>query len=151
MKLAISILAMSLSLAVNANVEGTYKHVRPFAVFNYQEQDCKEEGGSFDDGVCFFKDGGSTIEIKNNTKGSFDLSITSVGTNFHFCDYQGEATQAGPKRLTSNDFNAEYPGTCELNVFVTSKDTIAIETNGKCQDYCGANMSLDIENATRKK
>lgn len=158
MKSTIALLSMMISFTVSAEVlsglevTGTFKASRPFYAFNYNSsEDCNADGGEYEDGVCLFKDGGATVEIKKNAEGSFDLAISSVGTNFHLCDYQGTATVKNKVQLTSNDKNADYPGECVVDVLFTSKDSLSITTNGKCQDYCGANMELDQDNATRVK
>jgi hypothetical protein len=62
----------------------------------------------------------------------------------------GEGEDQNAEQIISKDLGEEQ-SRCEILVNYTSNDTIAIVTNGKCQDYCGANMSLDLENANRSK
>lgn len=133
------------------NKAGVFKDLYPIGSFGYPDaESCQEDGGVYDDGLCIFEDGGSTIEIKKTDNGKYDLSISSVGTNMHLCDYQGEAEDLNADQIISKD-SVEESNRCEVIVHFTSNDTIAVITNGKCQDYCGANMSLDVENANRSK
>lgn len=158
MKIILALIFILTSYVLNADVmpdikfSGTYKAVHPFGAFGYTAEACIEDLGEYKgEGLCFFKDGGSTIEIKKMAENEYELGITSVGTNFHLCDYQGRARQIGQTQLSSNDKNSESPGVCEVVVSFTSPNVLSIITNGKCQDYCGANMTLDDEGAVRVK
>ncbi len=125
-------------------LEGIFKDTYPIAAHGYPNgKACKEDGGVYKDGACWFKDGGAHVEISKKAEGKYDLTVSSVGTNMHMCDYQAEALQTNQTQLLSKD------GECEVTVNLTSKDTISVVTNGQCQDFCGANMMLDIEKATR--
>ncbi|MDD4974211.1 MAG: hypothetical protein PHY93_07650 [Bacteriovorax sp.] len=140
------------SVDVQLNKTGVFKDTHPFGSFGYPNaKACEEDGGVYNDGLCVFQDGGSTIEIKKNNNGKYDLSVSSVGTNMHLCDYEGEAIDLNAVQIISKDTVGDEANRCEIVVAFTSNDTLSVITNGKCQDYCGANMSLDVENAKRSK
>jgi hypothetical protein len=78
------------SAEVELNKTGVFKDIHPIGSFGYPNaKACEEDGGVYDNGLCIFQDGGATIEIKKNNNGKYDLSISSVGTNMHMCDYGG--------------------------------------------------------------
>ena len=140
------------SADVQLNKTGVFKDLHPFGSFGYPNaQACQQDGGVYNDGLCVFQDGGSTIEVKKNNDGKYDLSISSVGTNMHLCDYEGEAVDLNAAQIISHGTTDEDGNRCEIVVAYTSNDTLSVITNGKCQYYCGANMSLDVENAKRSK
>lgn len=142
--IAVTSLTTFAGTPTDINLEGIFKHTYPVASYGYpNKKACKEDGGIYKDGACWFKDGGAHVEIKKNADGLYDLVVSSVGTNMHMCDYEEKATQVTETQLLSKS------GECEVIVNLTSKDSISVITNGQCQDFCGANMSLDIEEAKR--
>lgn len=152
-----SLIALSLLFSVVSasavEKEGTFEVVRPAFMRGYDSKACKTDGGVYlGDGLCKFENGGgATAEVKATAedKDSFLISLSSVGTNAHMCDFSGKATRVSDYHLLS--LNNGDEGKCEVSVFYTSPETIAIKTNGECSEFCGANMMLDEENLTRVK
>lgn len=158
MKTLLVLLTVIVSTTINAEVTprvqfvGKYKAVRAFGSFGYQNaKDCKTDGGKYSEGLCIFKNGGATVEITKKDNGNYNFSFTSIGTNFHTCDYSGEAKVLNSVQLLSTDAESEYPEGCEVTVAFTSKDKLAVITNGKCSSLCGANMALDEDELKRVK
>jgi hypothetical protein len=149
-KILFSLLFVSFSFSAMAlEIDGTYKAVRPVFSVGYTKKACIESRGKYQgDGVCLFENGGAETQIKSNER-NFDIKLTSVGTNFHTCDYEGTAILNQDRKLVSNDKGTG--GECELTITFKTDDTIGIEANGKCQEYCGANMYLDEETLIRSK
>lgn len=131
-------------------IEGKFEVVRPLFMHGYNSKSCRADGGVYvGDGLCKWeKGGGSNVQI-TATETNFDLIISSVGTNGHTCDFSGKASLISAYHLISKESSDE--GQCAVNVFFTSENTISIQTNGECREYCGANMALDEENLNRVK
>lgn len=149
-----SLFALSLFFSVVSasavEIEGTFEVVRPLYMRGYKAKDCKNDGGEYmGDGLCKWEKGGGSSAVVKATETSFLLEISSVGTNAHTCDFSGKAALVSGFQLSSKNNGEE--GKCEVNVFYTSPESIAITTNGECSEYCGANMMLDEENLNRVK
>ncbi|RPJ71250.1 MAG: hypothetical protein EHM20_14775 [Alphaproteobacteria bacterium] len=155
MKITLAIIVALMSFTTfagtqtDSNLNGIFKDSYPISSHGYaDEKACLADGGiHFEEGACWFNDGGAHVEIKKNENENekFDLTVSVVGTNMHMCDYQAEAVQVNQTQLLSKD------GECEVTVNFTSKDSISVVTNGQCRDFCGANMELDVAVATREK
>lgn len=126
---------------------GIFKDSYPVSSYGHaDEKSCLADGGiHFEEGACWFNNGGAHIEINKNENEKFDLTISIVGTNLHMCDYQADAIQVNQTQLFSKI------GECEVTLNLSSKNAISVVANGQCQDFCGANMQLDVEVATREK
>ena len=130
---------------------GIFKDIHPIASYGYPDSEtCETDGGIYDGNLCIFQ-GGTTIEIMNHSLNKYKLSISSIGTNLHFCDFQGEGLLKGIKQIVYTAKKDEESKDCKIVIKFKKNDSLAIITNGKCQYYCGANMSLDVGNAIRVK
>lgn len=145
------VLSSFLSLSLKANAElplsksGIFKDQYPVKSYGYSDaKSCEKDGGIFDGSACLFLEGGSVVEINKLIDGRYNLSISSVGTNLHFCDYEGLAFDLSDKEIFSKD-----KSNCEITIKFVNDSTLRVKTNGQCQDYCGVNMTLDIEKAIR--
>lgn len=140
--------------SINLDMTGTFKKVSPFIAGGYSSvAECREDGGVFDimEGYCEFLDGGSTVEIKKISDEKYSVAISSVGRNFHICDYQAEATKLNAAQLISETKDEYSNEVCKVELRFTNKNTLSVVTSSECSAYCGAGMSLDIEDAKRSK
>lgn len=129
--------------------EGKFVDKHKIGMFGYKSaKECKKDGGKFDGSICLF-DSEDTVEVTKLENGNFQLAIEKVGTNAHICSFESEAVEANKVQLKAI-LNEELAN-CELTVSYTSTDSLSIITNNQCNDFCGANMVLDIESATRSK
>ena len=144
--LLFSNLAGAQSIRVSLNMEGVYQKRQPVYMHGYSNsKDCRADRGIWlKSGACMFRDGGSTVDIKTTgVQDVFNVTIGSVGTNGHLCNFEGIATKRNPVQLVMQE------GQCQVVVGFTDKDSLAVWNNGQCSDYCGASMSLDISGAKR--
>jgi hypothetical protein len=140
--------------SINLDMTGSFKKVTPFIAFGYSSvAECREDGGIFDimEGYCEFLEGGSTVEIKKISNEKYSIAVSSVGRNFHMCDYQADATKLNDVQLISETKDEYSNEVCKVELRFTNKDTLSVVTSPECSAYCGAGMSLDLENAKREK
>lgn len=151
--------ALFLCLSANAlsAVTGIYQQKKSIMVWSETIESCKESGGkwSTEDEVCELETA-DEAKVEKTNKG-YKLSISTIGSNYHTCEFEGPATLA-KNVLTSKVKAEEYnPKTDKFDVVTcTVKATIknnvmSISTNQKCQSFCGANAWLDASDLTKVK
>lgn len=147
--LAMTILAFS---AMAASVEGQYKASKEVMSYTGDEEECESSKGKWllDEQVCVFKSEDSA-ELKR-TKGILTLSISTVGSNLHSCQFDGSATINGSTitaRAKGEEYSSEVDSIitteCVVTAKVSKKGKMSVSTNSHCQSFCGANAWLEVD------
>lgn len=133
---------------------GTYKNKHKFFAQMYENKTaCKADHGHWlkEESVCEFTTS-DTAEVTREGN-QFSLAVTTLESNFHTCEFQGPATLSGNtlvSKAEAEDYNPETGQIetveCRVSAELSSRGkSMSITTNGKCQSYCGANGTLEVE------
>lgn len=160
MKLLISAFILSLSLGAHASsLIGEYKAQKEITVGTGTEEECRENKGGWiqEEEICIVNTQDSA-EIKKISN-TYKLVISTIGSNFHSCDFQAKAELVNETTLVAKIQTEEYdrrtdssqPVECVVTAKLSSKDTLDISTNYLCQSFCGANAGLETANLKKVK
>ncbi len=134
-------------------MEGTFDSAKQIGVMSYaDEAACTADGGRFDE-VCTF-DVNDEVRISRKDK-AFFVAVEILGTNFHQCLFEAKAKRSG-NTLVAREKATHYGNgkmtdvVCVVKVRFTGRDSVSVSNNGLCDEFCGANVGLDIEKALRK-
>ena len=155
MKPLFSALLLSTAFAAPADITGTYNYNHEIAFLSYaDEASCVESKGRWQDDLCIFDDNNDTVEISAAADGKYQLRVSTITTNAHMCDYEGEGKLVGGKLLSSQAVDVwqegkTVPGTCEVTVNFPEPNVANVEATEPCQSLCGMRATLNIDRAER--
>lgn len=153
----------SAAFTAELNMEGNFAFAHQTFVVGYEdEKSCLEDQGEWDKEMemCFFPVE-DTVQVKKAV-GGFDIAVETVGSNAHMCGFEGPAQKTSDSTLLSSvktevwEENAQtgqwesVPAVCEVTVTYRDENTVSVENNGKCQEFCGMRAWLSIDEAKRK-
>lgn len=151
------VLSLFLSASALANWftgEGEFSKLHPIAFMSYEDQAaCEADEGKWDDGLCWF-DTSDEVSVERNGE-KYLVKVDTVTTNAHTCSFEGEGVMKGTQIVATSegeewDGENPVPVTCEVTLDYLDGDTVNVTNNGKCQYFCGARATLEIEGAKRK-
>ena len=136
-------------------MEGTFASPKQVTMMMYaDETECAVDGGRWNDGVCVL-DVADEVRISRKDK-TLAISVEILGTNFHQCLFEAKARRAGHRTLIAREKVTHFAdgkttnAVCVVKVRFTGRDSVSVSNNGMCDEFCGANVGLDIEKALRK-
>lgn len=159
--LVLAALGFSLPVLAALNPAGDFFFAHKIAFLAYDEIGCSDAQGEWDGDLCIFN-GEDSVSVTGGEKGSFNVSISTVTTNAHTCDFEGRGEMVAANLLKASAPSEIYiPGengkdghfesaTCEVSVTYLDGNSVKVESGETCSYFCGANASLDIEKAVRK-
>src|SRR4051794_26253373 len=104
------VLALLISVSSHAqsiNFAGTYVSPHEVGALSYtNKKACEADKGDWRNGLCVFKSG-DIVVIKDSVDGKFSISIESVGTNIHTCEFEGKAVSLNKVQLVSDQASTE--------------------------------------------
>ncbi|MGZ3701663.1 MAG: hypothetical protein ACXWSD_07705 [Bdellovibrionota bacterium] len=117
----------------------------PVTMITYaDEAACNADQGRWDGENCQF-DAWDTVTI-SGSQGAFELNVSTITTNAHTCDFDAPAVQTAPGVLVATS------GNCSLQASYLDDNNVTVQmlsSYDDCQDFCGANASLEVTRATR--
>ncbi len=156
MKVFVLALALTTMAYANSSV-GLYTSLGEVMVMSASgsKAECNKVGGRLEgrgrDAACFVKTE-DKVQIKR-VRGMLRLSVSTVGTNLHMCEFEAIAIQRGPvitSRLKSQKYDPETDSFKPVICVVTGElseegQKISISSNENCQEFCGANAWISGE------
>lgn len=140
----------------------TYVWKHDVVMLAYNESSCLEDKGEWvEDEYCVFHGAEDTVTItRSHHHGPYKVEIETIATNAHMCSY--EATNG--RFITKNSLVSSVPSTfyneegspksvqCDVTVTFNKDKSVTTTINNReyCQEFCGANVSLEIEKAVLK-
>lgn len=144
------------AFAATLDVTGRFQQDFFIAVVGYESAaKCSADQGRWDEGYCWFP-ASNQVRIASTGTG-YNLSIETVATNAHTCEFSALAKRFPDGVLVASLPSEEYDprsggfvkATCEVTVSFADADTVNVTNNGKCQSFCGARASLVVTGAKR--
>ncbi len=132
-------------LSPNLNMEGNFEKRSSIVVRSAKTQkSCRAQGGYLYKGRCIVatsKDSVSIISIGSE----YLIRITTKPAGKQACSYEGLASELNKVQLVSQQ------GDCNLEVHFENQNTVAVRTNGLCNETaaCGYDVSLKLDNLKR--
>ncbi|MCO5142040.1 MAG: hypothetical protein M9962_03000 [Oligoflexia bacterium] len=162
MKILVLLVLSTLGTASINHLFGTFSEPTQTFVVGYEDQaSCDSDGGQWDTEMemCFF-DAENTVELKEEN-GKIKLLVDTIGSNAHSCSFEGEAVQTTASQFVSKVDSTEYdqdengnwveiPVVCEVTVDFLDENSVTVDNNGKCREFCGMRAWLSVDKATRK-
>lgn len=153
MKLLFALAMTTVVFAAQAlSVEGQYRAPKEVMSYTGDESECKEMKGKWhlDEQVCQIKSE-DTAELKK-IKGKLTLSISTIGSNFHSCHFEGHA-EVDKNTVIAAALGEEYRSEtdsvvdveCVVTAKISKKGKMSVTTNSHCQSFCGANSWLEAQ------
>jgi hypothetical protein len=146
----IGLLMMSFVANAHAGIEGKYQQKKEIYVATESRGQCEEAGGSWiiSDESCLLE---ATDEVVvEKAKRDYRVSIMTIGSNYHICEYSNIAKIEGSKMITqmrTEEFNPKSGilenVTCKIQVDI-NKNKLSLKTNEHCQGFCGVNSDMNI-------
>ena len=147
----------------NSPLMGLFVQDHSVYVFWYSTQEaCERDQGEWNDveGPCLLP-AQNTVEVQMRADAGLFVTMDTIHTNGHMCFFEGPAEQVSENRIVASapggrwGMNEEgewdfIDGICSVTLEYASDGTVSGWNNGQCQDYCGANGFLDIEDAVRR-
>ena len=143
-------------------MDGQFVLPHEVPVFSYaSKKECQKNHGQWLDDLCTVKTE-DTVKIQSQGNGKFSVSILTVGSNFHSCSYNGEATVANQVQLLSEQPTTQYvfdpntqdakaiPTTCSVRIQFQNPNTLSVFSSGNCDELCGVSGTFDTEGLYRK-
>jgi hypothetical protein len=137
----------SAAFAASLSPEGEFTVPHQIAFMAYDSQDCLADKGTWNGDFCVF-DTADSVRVKRAEDGSFTVAVSTVTTNAHTCDFEGKGKLVAPDRIEAE------ADSCRVAVTYGADDTVTVRTlneDDACRDFCGANASLEIDDARRVK
>jgi len=143
----------------NINFTGVFVELVQTYIVGYMDgNSCTTDGGDWDADmeICFFN-AQNTARVQESETG-MSLLIDTIGGNAHSCVFEGPVTTVLPEAVVSeveagyyDDTTQSYvQGICRVTVKFQSADTVMVETNGKCSEFCGMRAMLEMGPANRQ-
>jgi hypothetical protein len=151
-------LTLTVFISINAfaaiNPAGKYQNKHQVLAQMYtSKKDCLADKGHWikADEMCLFDTSDDAIVTKEGN--NFHLLVTTIASNLHMCEFSAPATLVGNvliSEIAVDEYNSEngetVPETCILSAELTNNGkAMSITTNQKCQSFCGANGTLEID------
>lgn len=140
--------------AFAAKVEvGTYVEKTTISIAYIQsKEECKSEGGKWDveTDVCRHSSENDVIITKSNNV--YAVSVSTIGTNVHTCDFAAEAQVQQDGSLLSKVQTDD--GLCVVQVRASNKlfsKGVSVAPSENCRSFCGARASLEVVRAKKVK
>ncbi len=150
------LLITSFGLWAGEGIQGQYGHEKEVSVFSENSSTCEDDGGKWkmDEEACHFEAKDKVIIRKKGSQ--FQLQISTIGSNFHTCEFVAPAKLLGSS-LIATKMSEEYDPRsgqlievqCEVKATVENNH-LEITTNQHCQSFCGANAGLDVKRLTKE-
>ncbi len=151
-------LTLSVFISINAfaaiNPVGNFQNKHQVLAQMYtNKSDCETDNGQWmkSDEMCLFNTSDDASVTKEGE--NFKLSVTTITSNLHMCEFSATAVLVG-KTLVSevsvDEYNMENGETITTSCIVSAElskngKAMSITTNQKCQSFCGANASLEVD------
>lgn len=152
---ALSALGIEAEAQVDGRLIGNFARANEAAMIGYESAEvCGEAGGRWFDGDCIFA-AEDSVRITSQASG-IRLAIDTVGITGNACEYEGTATYRDFSTLVSTKptrvWNGKemVPATCEVTVTALDGGAVSVKTNGRCDLFCSARASLEIDSAQRR-
>lgn len=135
---------ISISHASDAELkmDGAFRKIQTAYNHGLSLKDCHLINGRLHKDICVIKHAGSTVKIQKRADG-YLVDIKNVGSNGQTCNFEGLAQPLNPVQLLAQKDQ------CEVTVGFTDPNTMSVWNNGLCQNFCGPNMSLQINGIKR--
>lgn len=114
--------------------------------------ECVADNGRWvkSDEMCFFETSDDAVVTKEGD--NFKLTVSTITSNLHMCEFSAPAVLVGNVLISEvpvDEYNSENgettPETCIVSAELSNHGkTMSITTNQKCQSFCGANASLEV-------
>lgn len=155
--------AVSSAQAENLNYAGQFSSPHKTFIVGYEdERSCNIDKGEWDREVqmCLF-DASDEVTIERWADGGLSMNIETVGQNGHSCGFASGAKEVKPGLLVGSAetevfrYNEEtkqsepVKAICEVYVSYSDSNTVSVEDNGNCTEFCGARAALIIGEAKR--
>jgi hypothetical protein len=153
----VSFIMGSVSQADLSQYVGTYSEKHDVVMMNYANRAaCQKDKGQWIQGLCHF-DGSNELVVKVEND-SYVMSVTTVTTNGHTCDFEAPAKLVSGK-LVAEDAdglgwdevkNEMVTKTCVVTAtFSPDGLSASVDENNNCRNSCGANALLSIGKAVK--
>jgi hypothetical protein len=150
------IAAMILALSTTSLAK-TYTHKHQIGFMSYEtEEACVADNGHWEEDFCIM-DTADAVTITKKGR-HYSVVVETITTNAHTCTYEADNGKlVGKNKIVSSSpseiYNPETkkftPSKCIVTVLFNKNKSVTVKTNGyqECQEFCGANASLEIEKA----
>lgn len=136
-----------------AQMTGKFTDPKEIAIIGYRDAaSCTADHGIWNEDFCVFR---AEDRLDVTSKGGrFKISVETISTNAHTCSFEAPALRDG-NRLVASVKAENFEGgkwvdaICTVTVSYKSKDAVSVDTNGKCQSFCGARGLMEFS-AKRK-
>ena len=90
--IAALIIFYSLNALCSENIVGKYRYNKEVMVMSESQESCESDGGNWqiDEEYCLFSTADEAQII--NEKGQLQLNVSTIGSNYHSCEFEGPAT-----------------------------------------------------------
>lgn len=133
------------------SIEGEYAAKKTIVVWSTSEDECLADKGSWnsEDDVCELPTQ-DNVEVKKMGR-NYELLVSTIGNNYHMCEYKQSAKLVAPNKLISRvkaeEYNYETDSIgkveCVVTAVVDAKGAMVVSNNGHCQSFCGVNSWLE--------
>lgn len=159
LKLVVMLTVAFIAGQAGANtLEGTYRNPHGVAMNGYQSKEaCEADQGAWEeDALCLF-DGSDDIFISKESD-KYSIKVSTTFTNAHTCEFEGEAKPVSDFKLVAEVPTQKYNPESDSYESAVCKVTVRISRDGKwasskanqnCQEFCGANATLEIKKAEK--
>lgn len=156
-------LTLIVSSTAFASITGEYQLKKNIPVmFAGSIESCGENGGTWvaegEDGHCMVE-ASDTVYITKK-EGKLNLHVTTIGSNLHMCEFEGEARKNllgnVVSKVEAEDYDIETDSLKKVICVVKAKfskggKVLRIEANDNCRSFCGANAWLETEGLEKVK
>jgi hypothetical protein len=151
-------LTLSVFISINAfaaiNPVGKFQSKHQVLAQMYTSKaECVADNGHWlkSDEMCLFDTSDDAVVTKEGE--NFKLTVTTITSNLHMCEFSAPAVLVGNilvSEVSVDEYNSENgettPETCIVSAELSNNGkTMSITTNQKCQSFCGANASLEVD------
>ncbi len=141
-----TVLLANLSIAqassVDLKMDGAFRKIQTAYNHGLSLKDCHQMKGRLHKDICVIRSAGSAVNIQKLNDG-YLVDIKSAGSNGQTCNFEGLAQPINPVQLVAQKDQ------CQVTVGFTDPNTMSVWNNGLCQNFCGPNMSLQLNGIKR--
>ena len=151
-------LTLSVFISINAfaaiNPVGKFQSKHQVLAQMYTNKaECVSDNGHWvkSDEMCLFDTSDDAAVTKEGE--NFKLTVTTITSNLHMCEFSAPAVLVGNilvSEVSVDEYNSENGETIQASCIVSAElsnngKAMSITTNQKCQSFCGANASLEVD------
>lgn len=154
MKTFFALLAISSTTFAKAsyNFPGFYSEPASTWTYSHDRALCERDGGTWspaenqeESDLCVYHLA-NTVKIHfRNRSLDYGVAIQTVGSNGDMCSFEGTGILKGKSLVVKSKVHSA----CVLDVTFSEANTIEVNNNGKCSDFCGINAWLRVDAAKR--